>query len=131
MVNLIEESFPFKDVTKYSLKTDRYVRYRIKPNVNEANCLPYFVPVLQKMLTEISSVYVYSESELYIYVPRDDKRLDNPVGLNIYRDKTALVDMDYEWGWFTVGDTVYVFGESFIQKIGENLEQFSLTAYDS
>ena len=129
--NLIEGSFPFKDVTKYSLKTDRYVRYRIKPNVNEANCLPYFVPVLQKMLTEISSVYVYSESELYIYVPRDDKRLDNPVGLNIYRDKTALVDMDYEWGWFTVGDTVYVFGESFIQKIGENLEQFSLTAYDS
>lgn len=127
--NLIEGSFPFKDVTKYSLKTDRYVRYRIKPNANEENCLPYLVPFLQEMLTEISSVYVYSESKLYVYIPRDDKRLDNPVGLNIYRDKTAIVDMDYEWGWFTVGDTVYVFGEAFIQKIRDNISAFSLTEY--
>ncbi|MBR6717308.1 MAG: hypothetical protein IKI77_03070 [Oscillospiraceae bacterium] len=131
VINLIEDNFPFKDVEKYTLKTDRYVRYRIKPNVNEENCLPYLVPVLQEMLTEISSVFVYSEKELYVYVPRDDKRLDNPVGLNIYRDKTAIVDMDYEWGWFTVGDTVYVFGEAFIQKIRDNISAFSLSEYDS
>ena len=131
VINLIEDNFPFKDVEKYTLKTDRYVRYRIKPNVNEENCLPYLVPVLQEMLTEISSVFVYSEKELYVYVPRDDKRLDNPVGLNIYRDKTAIVDMDYEWDWFTVGDTVYVFGEAFIQKIRDNISAFSLSEYDS
>ena len=81
------------------------------------------------MLTEISSVFVYSENKLYVYVPRDDKRLDNQIGLNIYRDKTAIVDMDYEWGWFTVGDTVYVFGEAFIQKIRDNISAFSLTEY--
>ena len=131
MVNLIEESFPFKDVTKYSLKTDRYVRYRIKPNVNEENCLPYLVPVLQEMLTEISSVLVYSESELYVYTPRMDKQLSNQIGLNIYRDKTAIMDMVREWGWFTVGDTVYVFGEAFIQKIRDNISAFSLPEYDS
>lgn len=129
MVNLIEESFPFKDVTKYSLKTDRYVRYRIKPNVNEENCLPYLVPVLQEMLTEISSVLVYSESELYVYTPRMDKQLSNQIGLNIYRDKTAIMDMVREWGWFTVGDAVYVFGEVFIQKIRDNISKFSLTEY--
>ena len=131
MVNLIEESFPFKDVTKYSLKTDRYVRYRIKPNVNEENCLPYLVPVLQEMLTEISSVLVYSESELYVYTPRMDKQLSNQIGLNIYRDKTAIMDMVREWGWFTVGDTVYVFGEAFIQKNRDNISAFSLSEYDS
>lgn len=129
VINLIEDNFPFKDVEKYTLKTDRYVRYRIKPNADGANCLPYLAPVLLEMLTEISSVFMYSESKLYVYVPRDDKRLDNPVGLNIYRDKTAIVDMDYEWGWFTVGDTVYVFGEAFIQKIRDNISKFSLEEY--
>ncbi|MBP0974749.1 MAG: hypothetical protein J6P20_01650 [Oscillospiraceae bacterium] len=43
--------------------------------------------------------------------------------------KTAIMDMDYEWGWFTVGDTVYVFGEAFIQKIRDNISAFSLTEY--
>ena len=71
------------------------------------------MPILQEMLTEISSVYVYSESELYVYTPRMDKQLSNQIGLNIYRYKTAIMDMDYEWGWFTVGDTVYVFGEAY------------------
>jgi hypothetical protein len=129
VINLIEENFPFTDVAKYTLKTDRYVRYRIKPNAEETNCLPYLAPVLLEMLTEISSAFVYSENKLYVYVPRDDKQFDNPIGLNIYRDKTAIVDMDYEWGWFTVGDTVYVFGEAFIQKIRDNISAFSLTEY--
>ncbi len=34
-----------------------------------------------------------------------------------------------EWGWFTIGNTVYVFGESFIQKIRDNINAFSLIEY--
>jgi len=55
------------------------------------------------MLTEISSVLVYSKSELYVYTPRMDKQLSNQIGLNIYRDKTVIMDMVREWDWFTVG----------------------------
>lgn len=129
VISLIEENFPFRDVPKYSLKTDRYVRYKIKPNVGEANCLPYLTPILLEVLIGINSVFVYSENKLYVYAPMLDKQLDNQIGLNIYRDKTAIVDMHYEWGWFTVGDTVYIFGEAFIQKIKDNISLFSLTDY--
>lgn len=49
--------------------------------------------------------------------------------MNIYKDRVAIVDMLEEWGWFTIGNTVYVFGESFIQKIRDNINAFSLIEY--
>lgn len=75
VIEWIEESFPFKNTSNFATKTNKYVRYTIK-HTDEENCLKYFTPILNEMLTEINSVFVYIDKKLYVYVPKKDKTMD-------------------------------------------------------
>ena len=127
VVNWITENFPFKNVEKYTLKTDTYVKYKVGGAKNDTNCLEYLNPVLKDSLKKGYSVYIYSDDKLYIYRAREDDKAYNKIGLDIYKDNTAVLDMRYEWGWFTVNGEVYIFGDTFIEKIKENIDKFDIT----
>jgi len=122
-----------RDNFSYSLDSDSisiphdYSMYRInRDRDHSVNCIEILNPILKDSIIEIRSVYVYTENTMYLYVPVKDVMFDNHVDLDIYRDKTFILESEYKWGWFTIKDKVYVFGDRFKALIEDHLDKLQL-----
>lgn len=123
----LSENFSYSSDCDFIKIPYSYDTYTINyDTVHSGNFLENLNPILKSCITDIRSVWVYSEDVMYLYKPLKDTVFDNPVNLNIYRNKTFIMDSEYKWGWFTVKDKVYVFGDKFRGLIKENLDVLSL-----
>ncbi len=101
--------------------------YAIKNNATSKECFNVLNTLLIKSLAELDSVLIYFNGVLYIYYPGRNTQLDNSINLDVYKDKTFILDRMYKYGWFTIKDKVYVFGDKFKALIKENIDKFNLS----
>lgn len=94
-----------------------------------ADFLERLNPILKSCIIRIRSLWVCIDKVMYLYTPADDTEYENPYGLDIYNDKTFILEREYKWGWFTIKDKVYVFGNKFRELIAENLDKFDIVKY--
>ncbi len=106
-------------------------KYRITYTSNKnLNFMSYLNPILKKCISTINAIYICSQGTMYLYFPNKNFDCNNSIKFNLYDDSNFIIDREYKWGWFTIKDKVYVFGDKFKALIEENIDKFNLSTFD-
>lgn len=119
-----------QDVSRNFFKPDNsgvllpfgFDEYVLNPSVShKSDFMKILNPILVSCISHTNSVYVYSNSVVYLYFPNKNHDCSNTIGFDLYEDNNYIIDREYKWGWIVRQGHVFVFGDDFRKLVHQNI----------